>query len=66
MEEVNLRKCKICGEMKQRILDGKFDDKNKRWKDETGKVWNGSICPRDHARIQAELQKLRRLSKSSK
>ena len=64
MEEKNLRKCKVCGEMKSRILDGKFDDKNKRWKDETGKLWNGNICPVDHARIQAELQKARR-SKSN-
>lgn len=45
MIEVNLRICKMCGELKQRIQDGKYNIKDKRWMDETGKLWNGSICP---------------------
>lgn len=43
--EQNLRICKICKQMKKRIMDGKFDEKNKRWKDENGKLWSGSYCP---------------------
>ena len=46
MEEINKRHCKKCGELKNRILDGKFpDSKNKRFKDDTGKLWNGNVCP---------------------
>lgn len=44
MEE-NIRKCKSCGEMKKRILAGKFNEKDKKWVDESQKLWNGSICP---------------------
>lgn len=48
MIEENLRKCKDCGEIKPRILVGKFDHKNKRYHDGTGKAWNGSRCPSCH------------------
>jgi hypothetical protein len=43
--ETNLRACKICKQLKQRIEDGKFNNKDRRWKDESGKLWNGSCCP---------------------
>lgn len=43
--ESNLRKCKQCNELKERILDGNFNHKDKRYKDNTGKLWNGSRCP---------------------
>lgn len=46
--EVNKRICKVCKELKDRILVGKFDDKNKKYHDETGKSWNGSTCPGCH------------------
>lgn len=42
--EANLRLCKKCNKLKQRIEDGKFDNRNKRWKDESGLLWNGSTC----------------------
>lgn len=37
--------CKICKNIKTRILDGKFDNINKRWVDDSGGIWNGKICP---------------------
>ena len=44
-EEKNLTKCKICGTLKMRIQDGKYNERNKRWVDEAGKQWNGHKCP---------------------
>lgn len=49
MEE-NLRKCKDCGEIKKRILVGRFDDVNKKYHDENGKTWNGTRCPSCHVK----------------
>lgn len=43
--EVSRRICKVCGELKDRILVGKFDSRNKKYHDETGKTWNGHTCP---------------------
>lgn len=45
--------------MKSRIFDGKFDNKNKRWNDETGSAWNGLRCPACHKIKQALLAKIR-------
>lgn len=47
MEE-NWRKCKVCDIVKKRILVGKFDEKNKRYHDETEKTWCGNVCPSCH------------------
>lgn len=45
MLELNYRICKICRELKHRILAGKFDSVNKKWTDENNKLWNGNVCP---------------------
>lgn len=43
--ESDLRKCKKCEQLKPRVLIGKYPDgKNKKYADETGKLWNGSVC----------------------
>jgi hypothetical protein len=43
--ENNKRICKICKVLKDRIETGKYPDgKNKKTVDETGKLWNGSVC----------------------
>lgn len=43
--ETNKRLCKVCGILKDRIETGKYpDNKNKKHVDETGKLWNGSVC----------------------
>jgi len=45
MTEVNKRRCKICGEEKNRILAGKFPNgRDKKWAGDNGKLWNGNIC----------------------
>lgn len=43
--EANKAHCKTCKQLKNRILDGKFDHVNKRWVDENGWLWSGKICP---------------------
>lgn len=43
--ESNKRTCKVCLLLKSRISDGKFNKRDKRWIDESGKLWNGSVCP---------------------
>jgi ribonuclease HIII len=56
--EADKRICKICKQLKNRILVGKFDDKNKKYNDETGKSWNGSTCPpchKEQVRIKMKL-----------
>jgi hypothetical protein len=43
--EKNKRLCKQCNILKDRIQSGTYPDgKNKKHVDETGKLWNGSIC----------------------
>lgn len=44
--EKNDRLCKQCMLLKVRIESGKYPDgKNKRYTDDSGKLWNGSVCP---------------------
>lgn len=44
--EIQKKQCRICNELKPRIQFGTFSDTtNKRWVDDTGKQWNGHICP---------------------
>lgn len=46
MIESNKSHCKQCGVLKSRIEDGKYpNSKNKRYKDEEGKLWSGRVCP---------------------
>lgn len=60
MEEVNLRKCKVCGEVKKHIHKGKFDHKTKKFVDETGAYWNGRSCGACHReQVKASMSKLR-------
>ena len=60
MTEENKRVCKKCGVLKLRILSGKFDLYNKKWTDETGKLWNGSTCPQCHLeKTRENMKKLR-------
>jgi hypothetical protein len=40
----NRRVCKKCNILKQRIETGKFDARNKKFIDESGLLWNGSVC----------------------
>ena len=65
--ESDTRNCKICLQPKKRILVGKFDSRNKRYDDETGKSWRGNICPGCHKEdIKRRMQAMRVLRKSLK
>jgi len=58
--EINKRVCKVCGKEKDRILVGKFNHKDKKYIDETGKSWNGSSCPGCHkelVRLKTQLKR---------
>lgn len=40
------RICKVCNVIKPRVPDGQFrNGKNKKWRDESGGLWNGRECP---------------------
>lgn len=65
--EQNLRICKICKQLKNRIQDGKFtNNKDKRWRDESGKLWNGSICPHcNNERLKNKMKEKRSVPKNN-
>lgn len=58
--EVQYHQCPLCKEMKKRILVGTFgsiNPKNKKdlkWRDESGKLFNGFKCPPCHANAAKE------------
>jgi hypothetical protein len=58
--ELDLAYCKVCQHKKMRIQVGKYDDRNKRFLDETGKAWNGRVCPQCHRDRQAALKRIQR------
>lgn len=59
-EERNLTTCKACGQIKPRAIKGKFDDKNKKYVDDAGRLWNGRVCPECHAeRTKVKMKNLR-------
>jgi hypothetical protein len=58
--ESDLSSCRLCEKIKVRKLIGKFDDKNKKYIDETGKLWNGRKCPQCQVdRARNNMKKLR-------
>jgi hypothetical protein len=58
--ESDLSSCRLCEKIKVRKLVGKFDDKNKKYIDETGILWSGRICPACHKdRVKFRMRKLR-------
>jgi ssDNA-binding Zn-finger/Zn-ribbon topoisomerase 1 len=46
--EIETKQCKVCGEYKPRVFDGKFNKKDKRWRSPEGLLWNGLTCPECH------------------
>lgn len=55
------RICKTCKFIKSRIPDGKFlNQKNKKWRDESGALWNGSVCPACNTARLKEVMKNKR------
>jgi len=63
-EESDLSTCRLCEQIKLRKLIGKFDDRNKKYVDEHGKLWCGRICPSCHRdRARGNMQRLRKHGK---
>lgn len=47
--EADKKQCKQCGQIKLRILAGRFPNlRNKKYEDEDGLLWNGHTCGRCH------------------
>ena len=58
--EANITECKVCKQKKLRVLAGQFPSRNKKYTDDTGKLWSGKTCPScNHVRILASMRKLR-------
>lgn len=67
MSEINLRKCKDCGEYKPRVNSGRFDANNKRYREFNGATWNGNRCGECHKALTKErMRKLREERKNVK
>jgi hypothetical protein len=63
MSEQNMTECRICKQLKLRIQDGKYNTKDKRWKDSTGGLWNGHYCPDcNRERIKSKMRLKRQAS----
>lgn len=61
LKESNLRLCKRCNQVKRRILLGKFpNSRDKKWSDDSGKLWSGSVCPPCNAERAKEIMRKKR------
>lgn len=62
----DIRTCKVCGKDKKRIYAGKYNYKDKKWVDETGKQWMGRTCPDCNVvRSKHTMRKTREKNKTS-
>lgn len=65
--ESNKRICKECKQEKDRILVGRFNDKDKKYHDGDGLTWNGNSCGLCHKEIiRRRMQAMRILRKALK
>jgi hypothetical protein len=61
MEESNKTICKRCQVLKDRILVGKYPNgRDKKFKDESGKLWSGKICGECQVARAREAMRVRR------
>lgn len=64
---IETKQCKVCNEYKPRVLDGKFNGKDKRWRSPDGLLWNGLTCPDCHKeKVAKHLTEKREKSKNEK
>lgn len=61
--EKETKTCTNCGELKIRVLKGKYNKKDKRWKGVEGGYWNGHVCPDCHRKKCAERMRIKRGTK---
>lgn len=59
MQERELKKCKICNELKVRMLDRKIG-KDKIWVSDNGRAWNGRTCGDCHIEQVRQKTRIRR------
>lgn len=65
--EENLRHCKICNQLKTRKQDGKFNGKDKKWRDESGLLWMGNTCGScNRIRVKNSMKRKREKNKNEK
>lgn len=58
--EQNKRVCKVCMREHMRIYSGKWNGKDKAWRDENGLIWNGKVCGVcNRVRVRDAMHKLR-------
>jgi hypothetical protein len=58
--EKNDRLCKRCGLLKSRTQTGIYPDgKNKKFTDDSGKLWNGSVC--GDCNVKRSLENMKKL-----
>jgi hypothetical protein len=64
-EESDISTCRLCEKIKVRKFIGKFDDKNKKYVDDSGRLWNGRTCPQCQVdRSRNNMKRLRRYGKA--
>lgn len=65
MSETSVIQCKICKEIKTRVLAGKWGN-CKKWVDTEGKLFNGKTCPNCvKSRCKEDMRKLRSIKKEA-
>ena len=58
--ETDIRVCKSCQKLRKRVFAGRYRGKDKRFVDENGLLWNGSVCGLCNiARVRNHMAKLR-------
>lgn len=64
-QEKVARICKRCGIIQEKIQYGKYNAKDKRWRDVNGGLWSGSLCPECHRERMKVYQQVRRAAKKA-
>jgi len=59
-QEKVTRKCKYCNMEAEKLQHGRFPSGPKRWRDISGKMWVGSVCPNCHKERMKLFQRTRR------
>lgn len=58
--ETNLTTCKLCQQNKIRIFVGKFPSRSRKYQDENGALWSGTICPPCNKARLKEIMRVKR------
>ena len=60
-EDKDKRHCKRCSQLKDRKSVGKFPNlRNRKFVDETGKLWNGNVCGQCNSERMKEVMREKR------